>query len=95
MRYGETGEKYNIRMSGKTYSTFEQTLGRSGTTAPPGSALQRAMDSSILRSNLGPMITGMTDEQSNVQTGEPTPMSVLKNEYVRRRGGRTKKNKRA
>jgi len=97
-RFRETNAEYNARMRARNLSAAEQTILKDGSTAPPGSALQRAMDSNILKSNIVPMLTGKSGEESNVQPGVPTvslptPMQQMKKDATGRYGGRTKKKK--
>ena len=61
-RFRETNAEYNARMRARNLSAAEQTILKDGSTAPPGSALQRAMDSNILKSNIVPMLTGKSGE---------------------------------
>jgi hypothetical protein len=99
-RAGETSEQYNTRVKARDLSTAQRTLFQPGTTAPPGSALQRVMDSNILPTMLTEVITGKKAPYRNVQPGvptvsPPTAMQTLKKEATGSyNGGRTKKNKR-
>jgi len=86
--------QYNARVKARDLSAAQQTVFRPGSTSSP--ALQRLMDTNILKTEITPMLTGKSGQESNVlPASKPTAMQTLKKEATGRYGGRTKKNKRA
>ena len=89
----ETIPQYNARMKARDLSSAQQTVLRPGTAAPPGSALEKVMNTNVLKSNITPMLTGKSGEESNVLPAtRPTAMQELKKEVTGRYGGKTRKS---